>query len=103
MTISARIVLMALAIVVVSAPALDSGVALAATAPGKGPYSVGSTFLLELDPTRKQDDQVSDRPVPIMVFYPVYPGDTVGAQTARYPRNPFVNQVSQVFLSTNFE
>ncbi len=67
-----------------------------------GPYSVGSTFLLELDPSR-QHQNGSARPVPIVVFYPIDPENAVGAPTARYPRNPFVNQTTQVFLSTNFE
>jgi dienelactone hydrolase len=92
----------ALAIVLISIPAFGSSAVDAAAPPGKGPYSVGSMFLLELDSTRNHQDG-SARPVPIVVFYPVDPGDTVGAPTARYPRNPFANQVSQVFLSTNFE
>src|SRR5262249_21045952 len=39
-------------------------------APGKGPYSVGSTFLLEFDGTRRHQNG-SARPVPIIAFYPV--------------------------------
>ena len=80
-----------------------SGEAFAeAAAPGRGPYDVGSTFLLELDSTR-QHQNGSARPVPIVVFYPVDQADAVGAPAARYPRNPFANQASQLFLSTSFE
>ncbi len=59
-------------------------------------------FLIELDSTR-QHANGSARPVPIVVFYPVDPQDVVGISTARYPRNPFVNTATQVFLSANFE
>jgi len=41
--------------------------------------------------------------LPIVTFYPADTGDVVGAPSARYPRNPFVNATTQVFLSTNFE
>src|SRR5262249_32778336 len=92
------------ALIVALATAMISGEALAGAngPPGKGPYSVGATLLLELDATR-QHQNGSARPVPIIVFYPVDPGNAVGAPTARYPRNPFANQATQVFLSTNFE
>ena len=95
------IVVLALTMVVLP-PEGASPLAAANTPPGKGPYSVGSTFLLELDPSR-QHQNGSERPVPIVVFYPIDPEDAVGAPTARYPRSPFANQTTQVFFSTNFE
>ncbi len=74
----------------------------AGDAAAPGPYKVGATFLLELDPSRSHQNG-SARPLPIMVFYPADSDDVAGANAARYPRNPFVNATTQVFLSTNFE
>ena len=93
-----------LTLVLTSIPAIAPGKVCAATdaALGRGPYNVGSAFSLELDSTRRHVNG-SARPVPIIVFYPIHPTDSIGAAPARYPRNPFANQASEVFLSTNFE
>ena len=55
------VVVLALTMVVLP-PEGASPLMAADTAPGKGPYSVGSTFLLELDPSR-QHQNGSARPV----------------------------------------
>jgi dienelactone hydrolase len=91
-------------VLIVSIILILSGEALAAAggAPGTGPYSVGSAFLIELDASRQHLDG-SARPVPVVVFYPVDSENALGAAPARYPRNPFANQATQVFLSTSFE
>ena len=94
---SLRVVVVIGLVTTMFSPAAGAGDAAA-----PGPYKVGATFLLELDASRNHQNG-SARPVPIVVFYPVDPADAVGVPTARYPRNPFTNQASQVFLSTNFE
>jgi dienelactone hydrolase len=75
---------------------LSPRVASAIDADERGPYAVGFAFFVASDATR------SGRPVPIGVFYPADAAAGPVAQPARYPRNPFVNPTTAVFLSTDF-
>jgi dienelactone hydrolase len=89
-------------IVISFVTAMFSSTAGAGNVAAPGPYDVGTVFLVELDGLRKHQNG-SERPVPIIVFYPADRNAVVGAPAGRYPRNPFVNAKTQVFVSTSFE